>query len=315
MAIELRLKQELKQGLKLSQAIQFSKLMSVPDEVLSAVAGAILYTPDSIEGILREQKVQPGVHDDKVKKVQTIYSSFLPSKGDAEGSGKGIVPAPDLRALEGRLGDCKVIATPDVTYIGRKSEKPEVVFSDHLKGSTGLFMLQVDSSKYPESSRLLDQLKRFDDWKRSKLRDSYVLIGGAQREFLEDFDPLMYRVFTQEKLARVLGNNAGTISRLLSCRWAEARSISGEQRVIYAKDFFVSSADLMKYAASPMLNNLFQEEFEHGKALSDSDISKKIRKVARRTITKYRMEHEIPDVYERSKAYKEGSRKEPYKIA
>ena len=306
----------LSQQMQLTQVVEFANLLAVPDEVLSAVAGAVSYNPGSIESILRERKLQPGFPNDNVSKVQNIYASLVPSKGDAEPlrAVGGKIIAPDIRALGEVFGTSTVSITPDVTYIGRREQKPELVLSDHLRGSMSVLLLQLDESQYPETSRLVSRLRRFDDWKRGTLRNAYIVIGEKQREFMEELDNTKLNIFKQEDLAEKLNLSSSTISRIFSNRWVEARGVVGEPKFMYAKDLLVTSDDLQKYLALPQLEEVLREEFERKEAYSDSVITCRVKGVARRTLSKYRSGSGIPNALERSKAYQSGSMTEPYKV-
>tara|TARA_Y100000034_G_C6889645_1_gene409060 strand:- start:1410 stop:2363 length:954 start_codon:yes stop_codon:yes gene_type:complete len=311
---------ELKQGinLRLMQVIELSNLISIPDEVLNVVTGAISYNPDNIETILQNRRKDQVKREDGSTKTQIIYSSLMPSKGDENikrSSSNGLIISPDISTLEGCLENYKTNITPDMTYIGRKNKRPEIVFSDHLKGSIPVMAIQqLDTSKYPETSKLLSQLKKFDEWKRSTLRDAYVIIGGVQREFLEEFDTAKFNMLDQQKIANKLDIHLSTISRILANRWVEARNIHGNQKFMYAKDFLITNDSFKRYSLLPSLNNVFIEEFEKGTAYSDIKISEKVPNLARRTIAKYREMDDIPISRERNEIYKEGSRTEPFKL-
>ena len=313
MKMNLMLLSELKQELKLSQVIEFVNLMNVPDEILNVVTGAVLYNPESIEIALQNRKKKEN-YMGGADKVQTIYSSLTPSKGDLNIEKGGLIGFPDLRTLEGLIGNYQTNVTPDVTYIGRENKKPEIVFSDHLKGLMALRLIPIDSSKYPETSKLISQIKRFDEWKREKLINVYVIFGEKQRDFLENFDKTKFQVFKPENLGNQLNIHSSTIYRLLSNRWVEARNIAGNQKFIYAKDLLVTENDLKKYHVLPKLNKILSEEFENKKAYSDSEISNKVGGLARRTFTKYRKSSNIPLAGERERIYFEESKKEPYRI-
>lgn len=312
--------QLLQQSMQLSQRIELCKLMEVPDEVLNTIFGAVCLNPDSIEAKLTEIKNRgdsnpDGFGSDISNKVQNLYASLTPSKGDADAvKHGGMIMSPDLSALESCFERYPSNATPDVTYIGRKGNKPEIVFSDHIKGYMGLKMLNLDSEKYPRASKLIAKLKRFDEWKRATLIDSYVLIGGAQREFFEDLDKTRLQSFMTSNLTKALGYHHSTIGRLLCNRWAELRNLKGEQKFIYTKDLLVTEDEMKKYNALPVLNKILAEEFKRGKAFSDRQIIEKIPFLARRTIAKYRQFLGIPGTPERNRGYRTGERTEAYQV-
>lgn len=311
----MQLTQSLRQELNISQKIVFSNLMAVPDEVMRTVAEAIKYNPDNIEAVLQETKSKAENSDGKDfadKRVQSIYSSLIPSKG--ESNGKGLVGSPDLRGLEGCIKDYDLDTTSDATIIGRKEDKPEIFFSEHIKGAkTWIYLL--DPSLYPETSKLLNQLKNFEEWKTRTLRDAYVLIAGKQREYFEEFNPLRFNVFNHKNLAGNMNLSESTIGRILSNRRIEARNIEGEQRCINTKDLLKSRRDLQKYNLIPKINEILKSEFENGEACSDDNIREEMEiDVSRESIKEYRLKSGIPGSYERNRFYKKGLVDKPYQI-
>lgn len=311
----LNARQELKTELRLACTIAWVNLMAVPDEMLTTVLGAISFNPDSVESELQDCKAnrrQP----DTSERVKSLYSSLVPSKENVDGAKKsGLLIAPDISVLEHRLGEFQITITPDVTYIGRKGEKPELVFSDHLKGSISLTLKEIDSSKYPQASKLFAQLKMFDDWKRATLRNIYELLGETQREFLEDLDKARLNLFTLDDLANKLKRSSSTVYRLLSNRLVEARSVAGNHQPLYAKELLVTRDCLRKYLALPALNSALEEELSRGKAYSDRELASMTHSLARRTVHKYRQASDIPSKGVRSRAYSSGSKTEPFKFS
>ena len=304
---------EMSQSLCLSQTIDFARLMSIPDEVLRTVVGAVSYNPNMIESkIISQKEGGSSRFFDASTKVKTIYGSLIPSKGDSEYTKCGTIMTPDLRGLEGCLGNYNTMVSADVTYVGRKEAKPELVLSDHLKGSMRLSVMPLDSSIYPETSRLLDRLISFDSWKRDILMKAYVVIGGKQREYMEEFDKAKFNIFNQGDLANELDIDHSTVSRLISNRWAEIRNISGGQQFLYIKDLLPTKDDLKRYISFKKLNGIMREEFDLGRAYSDREICEENAGLARRTITKYRDMNGIPGGPERNLVYKNGSRKEAF---
>lgn len=308
--MELQLLPKLRQEIRLAQVIDFANLINVPDEVLETIIGAISFKPESIEAILqgkRTIKEKDTSHD-----VQSLYNSLIPPENGVREMGSGLIISPNLKVLETCLEQYQTAITPDATYIGRRGEKPEIVFSDHLKGSMGLRVIQVDGFRYPETAKLIAKLKKFDEWKKRTLRDEYTFIGEVQREFFEDLDRTKLHIFGAKDLAEKLGFAECTIYRTLSNRWVEARSATGEQRLIHSDNLLVTPNELRRYLAIPRLNELLIEEFKKGKACSDQELAGRISAVARRTVTKYRQEAKIPNSDGRNDSYQIG--KGPYQI-
>jgi DNA-directed RNA polymerase specialized sigma54-like protein len=315
MQFQLIQSQEMKQELSLVQIIEMSNLMSVPDEIMNIVAGAMIYNPGKVEEVLKKSN-RGNVLEDNSIKVRTIYSSFGFPENDSSSRGrKGTIISPDVRELCSIFGKYNSEVNPDVTYIGRKNNKPEIVLSDHLKGNMGLSIYQIDQTRYPQASKLFGQLRKFYDWKRSILTESYLALGNEQREFFENFDWVRCSIFNQKDLADRLDISPGTISRLFSNRWVEARNLEDEKRYFLSKDLFVNKRELKKYIATSILNDLFREEFTKGEAYSDNELYEKSGKVlSRRTIAKYRKDSEIPAKFNRNSSYDVGEILVPFRI-
>ncbi len=317
LTLKLSFAHEFKEEMKLSQIIRVVNLMAVPDEVLINVIGEIYNNSENVETKLQEIKkenISKGTMPDN--QVQVIYSSLISSKGNFENK-KGFISSPDLRTLENCVDDYKTaIVTPDATLIGRKNEKPEIVFSDYLKGSRNLRLMQVDAFKYPETARLFYQLRNFEDWKKSKLLEAYPIIGDVQREYFEEFDSRRFSILNQENLAEKLDISDSTVSRLLSNRLIEARNIYGEEKSLYSKDLLKTKDDVKKYKILPLINKVFLEEFEIRKAYSDRIIKEKLNgRIKTRTISKYRLKAKVPGTPGRNKGYKDNSLQEPYQMS
>jgi len=288
-----------------------NNFMKVPDEVLSMISNLVVANPERVERLLEGLKSEKGVSQyDSDKKIQSIYSSFTNFSENASGKG-GIIIEPDFRGLESIINQTGVVVTPDVTYIGREKQKPELVFSDHLRGATGLYLLQVNSSDFPETAKLFSQVKRFDSWKRKKLTEVYAILGREQREYFEKFNPLTFNLFNDSCLAKEMGLSPSTIYRILCNRWIEARNIEGEQKVMFAKDLLKTETDITKYHNLSKLNKLLLEEYQNEKGYSDQEMARRIPSIARRTITKYRLESGFPVGSSRRREYFKG-RDEPF---
>ena len=299
-----------RQELQIGYIITFSNLMAVPDEVLQVVATAVTHNPDGIEKVLATH------NDDNLagpsEKVKTVYDAFSPGSGALT---KGLIGSPDLRSLEGHLTPCQTVVTPDVTYIGRESKKPQLVFSDHLKGSIALSLLMVDAHDHPNTAKLLSQLKKFDVWKRDVLRKAYVVLGDQHREYFEHLDWARANIFPRLELAKRMGLSESTIYRVLANRWVEARGIDDEKDLLYANDLLLTQHDVHRNLVVPYLNALMEGELVDGKAMSDQMIIDRIpMKLARRTLAKYRNMAGIPSGRERKKLYQANAITEPYQF-
>ena len=303
----------VRQSLSLSQIMRTVSFMSLPDEALSLIAERVSADPDNMEGRLTSIKKQVIGRDVVKGDVACLYDSLKGPSGDSTKSRNGMIGAPDLTGLEADLGDAKVEIKPDVIYTGVKNNKPKFVFSSYLKGENPFLGFELDQSKHPNAYYLCIQLRRFDNWKKGVLRNAYVAIGEAQREFFEDLDYTRVRIFSQDNLADRLDLSNSTISRVFANRCIEAKNADGSKKeIINTKDLLITAHDLQKCLALPYLNQALEEEFKIGEAYSDFELLRKVRGIARRTITKYRTHSKIPNSAERTRIYSEKERQEPY---
>lgn len=328
MQISFGQKQVLKQSLtlQLSQSITLANLMAVPDEVMATIMETIVHHPEAVEKTLSEVKTNSAKYDCPDEQIKVIYTNLSPKREAGENNGtkrvgitkEKIISSPEIGSLE----DCLKITsppvlTPDVTYIGRRNNKPEMILSGHLRGTMSLSLLTIEASQFPQTARLLASLKKFDDWKKDVLRRAYVILGERQREYFENFDPVRLNILNQEDFGEELNLTGSTVSRILANRWAEARNLAGEQKYLYVKNhLLVTQHELFKYNNLPEINRLLVEEYALGRAYSDQEIIKKIRGrgLARRTLTKYREDNQIPSSSERNKLYMAKEITAPYQM-
>ena len=307
----LRLSQNLRleQSMNLSQRIGIANLIKLPDSAL-VVENAIGHAPDKVEDTLVHAKssLDEGVD----AKVRTLCGSF--GSSGSKGEGKGMIISPDVRSIEDVIGDHDVKILPDVIFRGRENNKPEIVFSDYLRGTIELKLKMVDRSKHPETAKLLSQLARFRDWRNEKLRLAYTNIGEEHREYFEHFDCSKINIFTYERLASKLEIHECTVYRLLENRLVEARDVSGDVLVLTAKSLLPTKVDVLRLQAMNTLNEVLASEFREGITYSDQQFSDQVKGLARRTIAKYRDECGIPGKNDRQAAYKCGDLVVPYKF-
>jgi hypothetical protein len=316
MGLQLSQCLELRQELKLSQIIETNMLLSVPDEVLSLVMGKISTNPEIIESFLQRERKEKQRASSADESVKAIYYSLFPSKKSGDSASiRGIIGSPDLSGLEDCLSDTVVTITPDVIYKGRKNQAPKLKYSEHLTGSVTIQIMQLDVSRYNETSRLLNRLRLFNDWKNGLLRNVYAYIGDVQRNFFEELEYARCRILFAKDIANYVGVSESTIYRALSNRYIQAESIRGRKEIINSKDLIVTPDDLKKFIALPVLNGVMKEEFGIGIAYSDSEIIGKYPGLARRTIAKYRQTSDIPPANIRNQEYANAQRTEPYQFS
>ena len=311
----ISMRQQMDQNNRLALIVELSNLLAVPDEVLGVVGGAISYNPDAIELILRKRKEVRGNIDEASARAQAIYAAISRGGSNSDESGKrGLIISPDLAEMADLLGNRQICATPDVTYVGRKDNKPEIILSDHLRGGMNLSMVMVNPEKYPETARLIKKLGSFDDWKRRTLTEAYGIIGEKQREYFESFDCSRFCVFNTRNLAEELDIDESTVARVTSNRWVEGRNISSECKAIRTKDLLITADDVRKIGVMRSLNGVLENELSRGEAYSDRELAERAGNISRRTVTKYRTQMGIPESRERKEIYEAKQRTEPFRF-
>jgi len=315
--MSLSLSQGLRQSLSLSQnlaqRIDFGKLISMPENIFDAVAEAISSDPEKIEDLLG--KNGPVTFNKRSATVQSLYDSLFATKQNNSANVEGLIIEPNLSDLADLVQNEALRIIPDVTYIGVKGGKPQIYYSEALTGRVALTQIQIDSAKFPKTAKMMGQLHRFNAWKTESLMKAYLCLGEAQREYFEDFNITELHLYNRDKLADEMNLEESTISRLLGNRYVRAINIKNEDKVIRAKDLFVTADDLLRFQALPSINEVLKMEWESGEALSDNNMADLVPNVVRRTIAKYRLEAGIPGINERNKIYRSGTLNHPYQIS
>ncbi|MEK6859819.1 MAG: NYN domain-containing protein [Nanoarchaeota archaeon] len=114
------------------------------------------------------------------KRVDRDEQEYYVIKGDDE---NGFVVSFPMKGLAGLVKkEVAVANVPDVSYVGRKNDKPEIRYASHLVERPRLQMALLDD--FPEAKKLYTLLVKERQWISEKLRQFYANLGNAQREFI-----------------------------------------------------------------------------------------------------------------------------------
>ncbi|MBW2966538.1 hypothetical protein KY342_05530 [Candidatus Woesearchaeota archaeon] len=249
-------------------------VVSLPPNALDLLINLIASYPQKAESIVRSSKGN----------IRLIYDEFARHKDAILSSLEGLVTK-----------DIKVDSTPDVTYIGRKNEKPETIFSENLIQGPKLSQTIIPR-EYPEAKKLFNFLRYEREWITKTLKKAYIIIGEVQREFIYSLSPADLNKFDLSDLAYIMEMHSTTVGRLRMGKYA----VVGKQ--ILPVHFLMPNDDsFKKYIAIERINALLAEE--PPQSYSDDKLAKETG-VARRTVAKWRNEYRIPESRERTRMYK-----------
>ncbi len=159
-------------------------------------------------------------------------------------------------------------------------------------------------SELKEARKFYEYILRHRDWMTSKLRSAYVHIGDEQREFIENLDPLALHINTYRDMAGYLEVADSTSFRLLRGRYSEIVPLTGQPRITPLKILMPNKDELARIHSASKINQILDEERISNQGYSDQIISQLTNGlVARRTVTKYRLESGLPKYQDRKNAY------------
>lgn len=287
-------------------------MLGAPILAIDKTIEAVLSNPSIVEGNLKTEKGHGGSHP-------LLYISAV--KNISEGiAATNIGVVQSRRATGGKLHfgdvleakiDDKTMALPDVTYHVRGYGDFSILPAEHFQPS------KLELKLY----QLTTEVKQFVMWLNSQrnwivktLEECYLQIGKRQAGFLLKLDPseLVPLPLSNIDYLQELPHHPSTYYRLLKNRSVGIDSPSGKSTlpVFY---LLPNINQVVLYSILPNLNDMLRNEFESGIALSDEKVSKKIGKISRRAITKYRILVGIPSSAERQKLYDRGV-EEPFRI-
>ena len=195
-----------------------------------------------------------------------------------------------------------------------KTEKPEFVQSDYLKGTLPQVSLQAIPVQYKKTRSLFYFLMKEREWIAGQLRKVYVLIGEKQREFINTLDIGELHCYFVKNLAEDLGLHPSTVSRLIKNRYTEIQG-SEKSHVLPTRILLTTKDDVFFYSIFGRINKIFEEEFKSKHALNDREIQEKVNSdLSRSVIAKYRSNSQVPDRRERQELYGLDLLAGPYKL-
>jgi DNA-directed RNA polymerase specialized sigma54-like protein len=282
---QLKQQMSLRKELNMSQLLR-ANILSLPPKALDFLINLVVTNPEKADAIIRNKsKHRKGV-------INALYDGF------------GAVAAKNLKPLEKLVDeDAKVECIPDVVYIGRKNDRPKIIFSETLIKKPQLSLAQIPR-EYQEARNIFGFLMYEREWITDVLKRIYTIIGDAQREFIYNPVPVNLNKFELADLAEKMDLHVSTVGRLRNGRYIV---IENDKSVVLPVHFLMPNDDsFRKYNEIEKINLLLAEESPQ--AYSDAKLSANLN-IARRTVTKYRKEYGIPESRERAKAYQKDSEK------
>lgn len=297
--LTLRLKQSL------SQMILTQQILSSHPLALDSIIGFIENNPQECERKLLDKNYS-GNASDIFGKINSMFGDFIESDdrigSSNEEQNSGFAISFPLKEFSGFIKKDKVVKPiSDVNYTGRKNEKPEVKFANHLTQAPKLELKQLD--KFPESKKLYKLLFQERQWINSTLREFYVSLGNSQRQFIYSLNPVQLQVYQLRDSAKELGVHHATVSRLRKGRYVSITSQSGDKQICSVCSLMPNVDNYKKILFANRLNEILQNEAENKRAKSDDYLAVHSG-IARRTVTKYRAEAGIPNLRGREIAYR-----------
>ena len=293
---------ELRQKVSLVSLMQTQELLSIHPTALDLVLSSIELDPRGSERKLREL----GNESDASEKVKSMFGELIEGKKENttyENENSGFATTFPLKGLSGLIKKEVLIRyTPDVTYIGRKNEKPEIRYAKHLIEAPRLSLSLLD--EFPESKKLYKLLSKEREWISSTLRDFYANLGNSQREFIYSLDPVSLHIYQLKDAAKELGFHLTTVSRLRKGRYISVIDSKQRNHMYPACVLMPNTDEYARIALTHQLNYALQKEAEEQTGRSDDWLSVHSG-LARRTVTKYRTEAGIPKSRERETSYKD----------
>jgi hypothetical protein len=202
---------------------------------------------------------------------------------------------------------------PDITYHPTGHYNFTITHEPHFLEEPKLRLLQIPR----EVNNLIGFLIKQKNFMVKTTNAAYNLMGKTQSKFLYTLKPEDLIPFISARLAEEIGYHHSTLWRLLHNRTVRVQHEQGIK--IIPVEYLLPHKDLVvMYNSITHINDLFEEEFSAGKAISDEKILEKLKgkssDIARRTLTKYRQITGVPNNNVRNQEYAARGREKPYKI-
>ncbi|MBS3094493.1 hypothetical protein J4474_02410 [Candidatus Pacearchaeota archaeon] len=298
----------VRQEQNVQQIIELSSMLSLPVGVMESVLEKVVENPHGVEKLLIDRK-----HETHELKTRAIFGELVSNKQSGIKPNSGIIPSFKLNELEGIVDGIEpVVITPDIIYTGVNEGNPRMHFADYLDTKPEL-KINLVGKEFPNARKFYNLLLFQRVWISSKLREAYSELRDVQREFINTLNPTQLHIFLQENLGESVNLHYTTISRLVKNRYVQINS-DGKTEVHPFFHLLPTSDDVFRYQFVEKLNRTFSEEFKNKTVFSDEEIRVSLRRIARRTIAKYREGSKIPNKSERKKIYSENQLVKPYQI-
>lgn len=294
---------DLRQTISLYQLLQTQQLLAIHPTALDLVLNSIQLDPKGTEKKLKKL----GQEYDASQKVQALFGEFMEGKRktntgyDSEAGGVAITfPMSGLSTLIKK--EVMVQYTPDVTYIGKPKEKPEIRYATHLVDAPRMELKLLD--EFPESKKLYKILSKEREWITKTLREFYFNLGNFQREFVFTQDAQKLNIYGIKECSKELAVHTSTVSRLRRGRYISIIDSQEKQRIYPVAALMPNKVEYEKIHFASQLNYLLEEEAKEQKGQSDDWLAVHSG-LARRTVTKYRTDANIPNSKGRSQVYRD----------
>ena len=311
MSQELRTGQHLSIGLEqrlgLQQIMLTSQVLSMPIGALDILLVALVSNPQHAEEIIRESRREKS--DGRNHGLKSLYGGLVTEGGSQKKDFGGTITTFNPENMARLFGkESEILIVPDVTYVGKENNKPEMEFSSHLSPKPEMSFLTIPS-QFKDTASLYTKLCKEREWIGKTLREMYAQLGERQREFLYSLKFVDMNIFDEKDVAKELNLSPSFVSRLRESRLVR---IGAGGNVVEVKMLMPTQDKIYRYQIHEKINLALEEEVKNSSALIDSQIAGRI-KSRRRTIAKYRTLAHISVGTERQTAYRNG-RKEAYHI-
>lgn len=294
------------QKLLLSQ----TQAIQVPLNLIDLAIDRVVSNPDSVSVAIESMQAHKGNGGNAVNVYGYVLQNLI-GKGQSLDTSE---PHGEERTLLTGLESLTVSQTaqPDVKFVGTAEFENKPVYANHLSPKLELRTLQLPKSVAPFYSWLV----RERNWISDSLKRVYEYTRKQQAPFIFTLDPGRLAHLTHDRIAETsdIGYHQSTISRLLRGRNVAISSPNGNVKSMPVSFLFPSAFAVLAYNQIPLINAELEEEANGGRAYSSYEISNKIEKLARRTVTKHLSQANVPNKFVRQREYESG-RREPFKIS
>lgn len=272
-------------------------LLSLPLDSLDALVNAVEERPEEAERLVAERGI--------ARAVPSLYGGLAAASEGAAGG--GIVTDMRLDTLSPLLPR-NPQPKPEVLYIGRENDKPEICFSDVFSIKREQRQEAIPSS-LRKASYLHTILVSRRDWIARKLGELYRELGDAQREFIFTGRYADMTVFDLHRAGFRLQVSKSTISRLRKDRHVGIQI--GQTYLVPAAALMPTAENVEMYGRLNLLNQALVAEQKNRKAYGYDEIKTQTG-LAPRTQRTYQSMYRLPSPRGRNALYAQG--KGPFSV-